>query len=108
MTLTVRILEGTLERDAIVFFSTTDGSATSTDPADFTAVTNEPVTFSSSMNSNEVTVTIVDDEAVESIEVFYGNLSTSDSAIDLLPASAPVTIRASLPSEDDSKLYKTV
>ena len=96
-----------MERDAVVFLSTTDGNANSTDPADFTAVTNEPVTFSSSINSNEVTVTIVDDEAVESIEVFYGNLSTSDSAIDLLPASAVVTINVSLPLEDDSKLYKT-
>ena len=101
MTLTLKILEGTLERNAMVFFFTTDGSATSSDPMDFTAVINEPVVFSPSTSTNEVTVTIVDDDIVENSEFFYGNLSTTDGAVNLGPSATRVTISET--EGDDSK-----
>ena len=98
---TIKVIEGTLERDAVVSFSTTDGSATSTDPADFNALSDEKLTFSPSTSSNEVTVTIIDDDIVENSEFFYGNLSTADSAINLDPSAARVTISET--EGDDSK-----
>ena len=98
---TVKILEGRLERNAVVSFSTTDGSATSTDPTDFNAVSDELFTFSPSTSSNEVTVTIINDDIVENSEFFFGNLSTTDGAVNLDPSAARVTISET--EGDDSK-----
>ena len=98
---TVKILEGILERCAVVSFSTTDGSATSTDPVYFFAVSDQLVTFSPSTNSNEVTITIIDDDIVENSEFFYGNLTNADSAVILDPSAARVTISET--EGDDSK-----
>ena len=98
---TVKVIEGTLERDAVVSFSTTDGSATSTDPADFNAVSDQLFTFSPSTSSNDVTVTIFDDDIVENSEFFFGNLSTTDNAVNLDPSAARVTISET--EGDDSK-----
>ena len=90
----------------MVFFFTTDGSATSSDPMDFTAVINEPVIFSPSTSSNEVTVTIVDDNIVENSEFFYGNVSTNDGAVNLGPSAAKVTISET--EGDDSKFFNSL
>ena len=101
VTLTIKVIEGTLERDAVVSFSTTDGSATSTVPADFNAVSDQLFTFSPSTSSNDVTVTIIDDDIVENSEFFFGNLSTTDGAVNLDPSAARVTISET--EGDDSK-----
>lgn len=95
------MLEGVLERDVVVFFSTTDGSATSTDVADFNSVSDEPLTFGPSTISNNITVVLVDDDIVEDFEMFFGNLSTIDSSVNLDPSVARVTVGET--EGDDSK-----
>ena len=100
--LTIRILEGTLERPVTVSFSTMDGTATSTAPSnDFVAVANQDVVFDPSTDSRNVAVTIVEDNRAEVTENFYGNLSTSDGSVQLSPDSARVDILES--SRVDSK-----
>ena len=103
VTLTVMILGGTLDRSAIVNFFTTDGTATSVAPMDFIRVTQTSIVFNAGTTSQQVTVSIADDDIVEDSEFFYGNLSTSDGAVILDPSAARVTI---LETEgDDSKLF---
>ena len=97
------ILNGTLDRSAIVNFFTTDGTATSVAPVDFIPVTQTSIVFNAGTTSQQVTVSIADDDIVENSEFFYGNLSTSDGAVILDPSAARVTI---LETEgDDSKLF---
>ncbi len=90
--LTVRLLSGVLERSAVVLFSTSDGTATSTAPADFTGVTRQAVVFDPSTSANNVSVTIINDQILENQEFFFGNLSTSDNAVSLSVPSADVFI----------------
>ncbi len=100
-TFTVRVLVGILERSASVTFSTMDGTATSTGPADFVALSNVTLEFSAGTSSHQVTVTIVNDDIVEDPETFFGNLTTSDDSVQLAPRTATVTIREEF--GDDSK-----
>ncbi len=88
----VSVLEGTLERPAEVTFSTTDGSATSSAPIDFEAITGSLLQFDQNTLTVTVTVTIIDDAILENVENFFGNLVTSDGAVDLGPATATVNI----------------
>ncbi len=102
VTLSVFIFSGTLERQAVVFFSTTDGSATSVAPADFVSRSNVRLTFSPSVNSTTVTVDLINDGIVENREEFYGNLSATDSAITLSPDAAIVSIAPASTQDEDS------
>ena len=102
VTFTIRLLSGTLERSVLVNFFTTDGSATSTVPQDFVAMSNVPLEFSATTSSRQVTVTIINDNILENVEFFYGNLSTSDGAVQLSPATARATILEL--DEDDGKV----
>ena len=92
VTFSVSVLEGTLERPVEVIFSTTDGSATSVAPIDFVSISGAALQFDQNTLTVMVTVTIVDDAILENTENFFGNLITSDSAVDLGPDSATVNI----------------
>ena len=102
VTLIAQILSGMLERSAIVDFFTTDGSATSADPMDYMEES-ESLVFDASTGVQQIAVTIINDNAVENSESFYGNLSTSDVAVDLAPNAARVTIQEV--SGEDGKCY---
>jgi len=90
--LTVALLNGTLERTVEVLFSTNEGTATSTDPVDFSAVINLVITFGPSTTRQLVTVLIADDNIVEDNEQFFGSLNSSDGAVSLMPETAEVDI----------------
>ena len=92
MSLTLDILSGTLERSVEVFFSTTDGTATSIDPLDFNPLTDVVLQFNASTSSIPVIVTIVDDHILENSETFFGNLRTSDSSVVVGSRRTNVTI----------------
>ena len=79
MSLTVDIMSGTLERSVVVFFSTSDGTATSIDPLDFNPLTDVILQFNTFTSSIPVIVTIVDDGILENSETFFGNLRSNDS-----------------------------
>ena len=69
-------------------------------PADYQAVT-RTITFSSSVSTVSVTVTIFDDSILESTENFVGNLTDpqSQTGISLTPSIANVNI-----TDNDGKL----
>ena len=102
-----RILDGSLQRDAVAILSTTDGTATGVllalprsfndnllsplAPDDYTAV-NVPLVFSESNTMECVDISIHTDALDEVNEMFSLNLDTDDSSVILDPQSAPVTI----------------
>ena len=88
-----------LEKTATVLFFTTDGSATSTDFMDFQTVPGVNILFDATRNVQLVTVNITNDNAVENTEYFYGNISTNDSAINLVPDAVRVNL-LEVPEED--------
>ena len=92
VSLTVDIMSGTLERSVEVFFSTSDGTATSIDPLDFNPLTDVVLQFNASTSSIPVIVTIVDDDIPENSETFFGNLWTVDSGFVIDTQRANVTI----------------
>ena len=109
--LTIRQTSGTLERPATVTFSTTDGSATSSAPADFLAVPGLLVVFDQVTNVREVNVTIINDAILEANENFFGNLMTADGAVSLSPASAEVVVQEAFGEDgeyDDSLFNKNL
>ena len=112
VTLMVRLISGVLERDVIVNFETTPGSATPTGslkkinlkynvrlhkmcilvPADYER-TVRLLTFSPTVNVNPVPVTIFNDNIHEDSERFFGNLAAAaDQPAILNPSTAVVTI----------------
>ena len=99
--LTVQILDGILDRTAVVNFFTTDGSATSTAPVDFMAVMGSDIVFNAGTISNIEVVTIVNDGVLENVENFFGNLATNDSAVIIAPGMTTVDI---VEDPTDSKL----
>ena len=92
VTFSVSVLEGILERSVEVIFSTTDGSATSVAPIDFVSISGAALQFDQNTLTVTITVIITDDAILENTENFFGNLVTSDSAVDLGPDSATVNI----------------
>ncbi len=97
----MRIIDGSLGRPAAVNFFTTDGTATSVKPIDFMSVTGSSLIFGPSTTSLPVVVSIVDYNIVENPEFFFGNLSTTDDAVLLVPDFTTVTILEVI--GDDSK-----
>ena len=96
VSLTIRVLAGQLARTVSVDFFTQDESATSTDPVDFTSVSQAvPITlqFSPTDLVREVTVTIIDDDLRENAERFAGLLSSADAAVILTPSLTTVEIQ---------------
>jgi len=81
-----------LERRAVVTFFTTDGSATSGAPSDYVGVISFSVVFDFLVVSQTVSVTINNDQILENLEFFYGNLSTTDGAIEFSASGARVDI----------------
>ena len=92
VTLTASVLSGMLARPVQVSFFTTDGTATSTSPEDYVAVSNLVLEFDAATLSRQINISILNDDILENPEVFYGNLSTSDGAVQLNPADATVNI----------------
>ena len=106
----VKLLDGTLERAAVVTLFTTDGSATglflalSTHPLmislplapdDYIPVSNVQLTFDSSIPENCEDIIIVVDGIVEDVMVFFANLTTDDSSLILDPKYSSITIISS-------------
>ena len=99
-------MSGTLEKPFEVFFSTSDGSATSIASLDFNPLIDVSLQFDASTTSHKVIVTIVNDDILEDSETFSGNLRTSDSAVDVNPQIAIVTIFEQ-PGEISGRTYMT-
>jgi len=98
----VVIISGTLDRTAVVNFFTTDGSATSTAPVDFIAVMGTNIVFDADTSSSTELIAINDDNILENLESFFGNLNTNDSAVIIAPDSTRVDI---LEDTVDSKFF---
>ena len=97
--LVVQVIAGVLERAVQVFFSTNSGTATSSPPADFVGVLEAPLQFDSVARSRTIRVPILNDDVLENTEFFYGNLTTTDAAVDLTAPGATVTI-FQIPGDD--------
>ena len=93
VTIFIQVLDGQLARSVEVDFTTEDGTATSTAPADYISPA-LPVTlqFTSDDRDQDVAVTIINDDIVENTERFNGMLSTIDRAVILGPDRATVEI----------------
>ena len=87
--LTVQVVSGMLERSTVVNFFTMDGNATHF--MDYMAESASLV-FNGNSRVQTIAVAIINDNVVENSESFYGNLSTSDVAVDLAPNAARITI----------------
>ena len=67
-------------------------------PGDYTAITSMELTFSATVQSQTVMITIADGDVVEGPETFSVTLTTSDTAVVLNPMTATVDIQ----EDDDS------
>lgn len=95
----VILVSGMIESPVQVNFSTSDGSATSVAPEDFTAVSNLVLTFDQSTTSVPITISIEDDMILENTENFFGNLATSAVAVTLFPPRTTINI-LEVPGDD--------
>ena len=109
VTLMVRLISGVLEREVIVDFETSPGTATSAgdlnnlkystlhsivyilDPADYERTVTQ-LTFSPTVAVNPVSVNIIDDEIHEDSENFFGVLTAPGQPAILNPDRAVVMI----------------
>ena len=69
-------------------------------PIDYTAIPNMLLTFSATMMSQTVMITIADGAVLEGPETFSVTLATSDTAVTLNPMTTAVNIQ----EDNDSKL----
>jgi len=69
-------------------------------PGDYTAISSLELTFSATILSRTVPITIADGDVVEGNETFSITLTTSDTAVVLNPMMATVDIQ----EDDDSRL----
>ena len=69
-------------------------------PGDYMAITSMELTFSATVESQTVPITIADGGEVEGNETFSVTLTTSDTAVTLNPMTATVEIQ----DDGDSKL----
>ena len=97
ITLAVAVIGNNLRRPAEVIFSTRDGSATSIDLRDFENLGDVLLQFNKITGRRTVTILIDDDDILENIENFFGELRTSDGSVGLNPAGTEIQI---LNSED--------
>lgn len=93
ITITVSVQAGNLQRPAEVTFLTTDGTATSIGAVDFVALDSVVLQFDENTLTIPIVITIVDDSILEDLEFFFGNLTTSDEAVDLLPDTTTINIQ---------------
>ena len=110
--------QGSLVRDVVVTLSTMDGTAVggclhasdssiplyaplflSAAPGDYTPITSLELTFSNTMPSQTVPITIADGDVVEGLETFTVTLASPDTAVAINPMTATVDIL-----DEDSKL----
>ena len=88
--LTIKVLEGSLGRSASVIFSTNSGTAT--EDVDYVHMDAEEIVFGAGETVHMIRVTIINDNLQEDHELFEALLNTSDDAVILDPAVAPITI----------------
>ena len=63
-----------------------------TAPGDYTAITDQEITFAPNEFTMTVTVTIGDDNIVEVNEMFFGRLTTTDPLVQVTEGEATITI----------------
>ena len=85
------LISGTLERTVTFTLSTQDGSATSTDPLDFSAVLKN-LTFDQMSSRQCLEIPIEDDDIVEEPERFTIVISEDDPDVDITTPTSVVTI----------------
>ena len=61
-------------------------------PNDYTAITSQPVTFSSAPSQMCVSITIINDFTIEPNEQFTVLLESTDPAVQLMSTTATITI----------------
>ena len=92
LTVCAELVRGALEREASIMLYTVDGTATSTDPADFSAISHH-LTFDQTTSRVCADVSISDDHVVENDETFSIMIGGGDSGVTFVtPTSAVVTI----------------
>ena len=95
-----------LERRVEVTFFTTDETATSGGLSpDYNGISGLSVVFDPSTVNQSVSVSIINDQVLENLEFFYGNLSSTDRAVEFSVPSAQVSIVEDT-AEDGKKLTK--
>ena len=77
--------------------TTEDGTATSTAPTDYTNPGTVTLSFDSTTLSQQVVISIENDDIYESVENFFANLASADPAVMVDPTRAEVVI-----AEDDA------
>ena len=92
VTIAVIVVGGILRRPAEVTFFTTDGTATTTGEPDFQQLGDVVLQFDENIMRREIRIGIIDDSILEDNEFFFGNLSTTDDAVDLMPDNTLVNI----------------
>ena len=85
------LTSGSLERTVTFTLSTSDDSATSTDPVDFSAVAVE-LQFNATTSRACADIPITDDNRVELPENFTVGIGSDDPDVDFAPPTATVTI----------------
>ena len=63
------------------------------DPQDYVDPSTVVLMFDSNTTSQEVEITIIDDDIVEALETFTATLSTSDDAVLIFPNNTIIVIR---------------
>jgi hypothetical protein len=93
VTVGVAVLDGVLNRTVDIAFTTQDGSATSGAPSDYTEVT-RTLNFAPATTRIEVTIPIVDDDIVESVENFFAMLALETVGANVIvdPARTQINI----------------
>ena len=86
------VSSGQLEKTVTVTFTTQDGTATSSDPQDFTSLSNNAV-FDQATSRACADISIINDAIFEDSETFTVTVSGVEQGVDFVsPASATVTI----------------
>ena len=85
------LTSGSLERTVTCTLSTRDDSATSTDPADFSAIDVE-LLFNETTSRACADIPITDDNRVELAENFTVDIRSDDPDVDFAPPTSTVTI----------------
>ena len=108
ITISVSVMGNTLRRPVEVIFSTRDGSATSTDPRDYENIGDVFLQFDETIDRHTFNIPIHDDTILENIEIFFGQLRSSCSAVDLNPAETQIEIYDIEEGKGRSNIYSVL
>ena len=90
--ITVVIVNNNLRQSAEVIFSSVDGRALSTPPMDYENLGDIPLRFNQTTSHQSVIIPIIDDNILEDVENFLGQLTTLETFVDLMPAMTEINI----------------